>query len=173
MVRRSSTSVPPMQVVTTRPTNHTLHEGEMSELARVGRENFERQTARLREEARAMRMGAQVGNGSRLLTYFVSTLPARQFLSEEAMGTTLLEAGLVPHGTLMVRHQLSEPAPAGSGAGEQEVGEEGRGQEVLLHEHGFRGEDEEEDECKGVDKVSGSSSAEAAQEESGGERVIR
>ncbi|KAL3923484.1 MAG: hypothetical protein SGPRY_004203 [Prymnesium sp.] len=162
-----------MQVVTTRPTNHTLHEGEMSELARVGRENFERQTARLREEARAMRMGAQVGNGSRLLTYFVSTLPARQFLSEEAMGTTLLEAGLVPHGTLMVRHQLSEPAPAGSGAGEQEVGEEGRGQEVLLHEHGFRGEDEEEDECKGVDKVSGSSSAEAAQEESGGERVIR
>ena len=58
-----------------------------SDLARQGRENFERQTARMREEARALRMGPHDNNGPG--AYFVSLVPRAEFLTEEAMATTL------------------------------------------------------------------------------------
>lgn len=99
--RRQQASIP--------STSHVLVSNEVSELARQGRENFERQTARLREQARAMRMGAE---GGAPVTYFVTTMPRRDFLTEEAMGTTLAEAGLVPHGTLMVRRAPRRGAAA-------------------------------------------------------------
>lgn len=46
------------------------------------------QTARLREEARALRMG-DGSAGSRTVIFFVSLMPRAEFLSEELMTTTL------------------------------------------------------------------------------------
>ena len=50
------------------------------------RENFERQTARMREEARALRSGGAAdddGPGA----YFVSLMPRAEFLTEAALAT--------------------------------------------------------------------------------------
>ena len=87
-------------------SSHVLGDTETAEIARQGRENFQRQTARLREEARAIRMGDTSGAG-RTVIFFVSPMPRADFLSEGAMQTTLREAGLCPSGTLMVRRQLA------------------------------------------------------------------
>ena len=101
-------------------TSHVLASNEDIELVRQGRENFERQTARLREEARAMRMGDGSGAGVTAL-YFVTLTPKAEYLSEEAMATTTLAgASLVPHGTLMVRRQLVAPPAAPDGPDETE-----------------------------------------------------
>jgi hypothetical protein len=93
-------------------SSHVLGDTETAEIARQGRENFQRQTARLREEARAIRMGDRMGDtGARTVIFFVSPMPRADFLSEGAMQTTLREAGLCPSGTLMVRRQLAMPPP--------------------------------------------------------------
>jgi len=91
-------------------SSHVLSSAADAEVVRAGRENFQRQTARLREEARALRMG-DGSAGSRTVIFFVSLMPRAEFLSEELMTTTLRDAGLVPSGTLMVRRQLTMPAP--------------------------------------------------------------
>ena len=134
-----------------------VHSAEVSELVRTGRENFERQTARLREEARALWMG---GDGSStLVVYFVSTMPPRQFLSEEAMAITLAEAGLTPHGTLMVRHQLTAPPTVravGPGGVEASEGE------VLVDE-----QENEPDEEEGEEESEGGADGERAAAPSG------
>ena len=101
-----------------------------AEAARAGRENFERQTARLREEARNARAGMErlggvgPGAGNDARVYFVSLIPRREFLSEEELATTTLAAaGLVPNGTLMVRQQLVAPPDAGPGVEPEAEGE--------------------------------------------------
>jgi len=101
-----------------------LVHNEQTESLRAGRENFERQTARMREEARAQREEARArnlgtgpqasGEGSGAsptseATYFVVAglpgEPRREFVTEESMRTTLRDAGLVPQGTLLIRKQ--------------------------------------------------------------------
>jgi hypothetical protein len=77
-------------------TSHVLTSNEDLEAVRLGRENFERQTARLREEARAMRLAAATGPDGRVASsetriFFVTLMPRAEFLSEEAMGTTLAQ----------------------------------------------------------------------------------
>ena len=99
-------------------SSHVLTSNEEIEAVRQGRENFERQTARLREEARAMRLAAATGDGRGLQetrVFFVTLTPKAEYLSEEAMAATLAEAQLVPHGTLMVRRQLVAPPPPPDG----------------------------------------------------------
>ena len=71
-------------------TSHVLATNEDIEAVRLGRENFERQTARLREEARAMRLGGTASSTETRL-YFVSLHPRAEYLSEEAMATTLAQ----------------------------------------------------------------------------------
>ncbi len=88
-----------------RGPGHVLVPSELSHATSVGRSNFVEQTMRLQAEARAMR--------AELPTYFVSTAPRRDFLDDEALGTTLRDAGLVPNGTLLVR---SVGASAAAGA---------------------------------------------------------
>ena len=76
------------------PTSHVLASNEQIEAVRAGRENFVRQTARLREEARAMREapgGARRGDS---IVYFVTLMPRAEYLSEEAIATTLAAACL-------------------------------------------------------------------------------
>jgi len=132
---------------------HVLVSNEMVELARAGRENFEKQTARMREEARALRAGPEgEAPAARGDIYFVSLLPRAEFLTEEAMSTTLREAGLVPSGTLMVRQPARAPPPpplpdAAMGAeGEDDDMAEGEYDEPEEDEGDEEGEEEDEEE---------------------------
>ena len=125
-------------------SSHVLASNEDIEALRQGRENFERQTARLREEARAMRLAAATGaegsGATETRLYFVTLMPRAEYLSEEAMATTLIDAGLVPHGTVMVRRQLVAPAPPPDGlSGPDETA-------ALLQEAAEEEEEEEMDE---------------------------
>mmetsp|Transcript_16969 Transcript_16969/g.49148 ORF Transcript_16969/g.49148 Transcript_16969/m.49148 type:complete len:343 (-) Transcript_16969:8-1036(-) len=103
-----------------------------NELARSGREHFERQTERMREEARRLRAGAAeattaaanggdaaeaaagVGVGEPL--YFFVPATRAEFATEDALrATTLTAAGLVPQGTLLVRRAQSEASQRSGG----------------------------------------------------------
>ncbi len=125
-----------------KPTAHTgvgpgrvLINNEMAEAARAGREFFEQQTARLREEARAMREAGAVEPP----IYFVSPMPRQDFLDEAAMGQTLRDVGLVPRGTLMARCPLVAPVEDSADEGPQQESEG----------EGLGGEDDGESGCVG------------------------
>ena len=62
-----------------------------------------------------MREAPGSSGGRETIIYFVTLMPRAEYLSEEAMATTLSAAGLVPHGTLMVRRQLVAPPPPEEG----------------------------------------------------------
>ena len=82
--------------------------------------------------------GAEGSGATETRLYFVTLMPRAEYLSEEAMATTLIDAGLVPHGTVMVRRQLVAPAPPPDGlSGPDETA-------ALLQEAAEEEEEEEE-----------------------------
>ena len=84
--------------------------------------------------------GAEGSGATETRLYFVTLMPRAEYLSEEAMATTLIDAGLVPHGTVMVRRQLVAPAPPPDGlSGPDETA-------ALLQEAAEEEEEEEMDE---------------------------
>mmetsp|Transcript_5817 Transcript_5817/g.18705 ORF Transcript_5817/g.18705 Transcript_5817/m.18705 type:complete len:276 (+) Transcript_5817:63-890(+) len=137
-VTAASAMCPPRPVV---GGGRVLVSTEQTEALRAGREFFEQQTARMREEARSSRAALDAGGGGTdrpfgggggggeaapasaapARTYFVVAgglpgEPRREYLTEEAMASTLLQAGLTPQATLLVRRIGGEAPPQAAAA---------------------------------------------------------
>eukprot|EP00898_Chlorokybus_atmophyticus_P008330 jgi/Chlat1/8499/Chrsp80S07893 len=101
--RRLSDNARPEEVSVngTRGRGATLGDDER-ELLRQARQQFVEQTKRIMQEAAALR-GADDDNSDDQQLCFLVPFSSREYRTEEALGTTLREAELVPRGTLIVQ----------------------------------------------------------------------